>query len=337
MKILFVHSFPPGNPSTFVQQDLVLLRESYQMEETSLLQYGTMTAVLSSRTAWRQIAVSDVVVGWFGTVAAPFVLMASVLRKPTVIIAGGADVADIASIRYGFNALPWRARWLTWLGYRLASRILLFSEASRKSLLELPGMRAERAEVLYLGVDTDHFRPAGAKIPSAFSVGYVSESNLQRKGLLTFAQAAQFTPHIPYRLAGKPIETSAVRKIAAITSSNFSYLGYLDDAQLLTEYQTAKVYVQLSMHEGFGLALAEAMACECIPVVTRQGSLPEVAGDAGIYVPAQDPIAAGDAIAQALRCDAEAGRRARQHIIDRFPIDRRRAGLRAVIEAVTQR
>ena len=294
-----------------------------------------MTTVLSSRMAWRQIVVSDVVVGWFDTVAAPFVLVASVLRKPTVIIAG-ADVADIASIRYGFTALPWRAGWLTWLGYRLAPRILLFSEASRKSLSVTRDAR-RTAEVLYLGVDTDHFRPAGAKTPSVFSVGYVSESNLQRKGLLTFAQAAQFTPHIPYRLAGKPIETSAVHKIAAITSSNFSYLGYLDDAQLLKEYQTAKIYAQLSMHEGFGLALAEAMACECIPVVTQQGSLPEVAGDAGIYVPGQDPIAAGDAIAQALSCDAEAGRRARQHIIDRFPIDRRRAGLRAVIEAVTQR
>jgi len=30
------------------------------------------------------------------------------------------------------------------------------------------------------------------------------------------------------------------------------------------------------------MALAEAMCCECVPVVTKKGALPEVVGDTGL-------------------------------------------------------
>ena len=52
--------------------------------------------------------------------------------------------------------------------------------------------------------------------------------------------------------------------------------------------QNATVYVQASAHEGFGLSLAEAMACGCIPVGYNRGSIPEVIGKAGYIVPYGD-------------------------------------------------
>ena len=39
-----------------------------------------------------------------------------------------------------------------------------------------------------------------------------------------------------------------------------------------------------SIYEGFGLPVLEAMNCDCPVVTTRGGSLPEVAGDAVLYV-----------------------------------------------------
>jgi hypothetical protein len=64
-------------------------------------------------------------------------------------------------------------------------------------------------------------------------------------------------------------------------SPNVEFLGFVSDEELFSLYARASVYVQASMHEGFGLSVAEAMSAGCIPVVTRAGSLPEVVGDVG--------------------------------------------------------
>jgi len=90
---------------------------------------------------------------------------------------------------------------------------------------------------------------------------------------------------------------------------------------LLHYYQKAKVYCQLSAHESFGVALAEAMSCCCVPVVTRRYALPEVVGDAGFYVPYNDPKATAEAIRKALKSNK--GRKARERIKKYFSIKTR--------------
>jgi glycosyltransferase involved in cell wall biosynthesis len=54
-------------------------------------------------------------------------------------------------------------------------------------------------------------------------------------------------------------------------------------------YSHAEGFVFPSLYEGFGIPLLDAMACGA-PVITGTGSaLPEVAGDAALYVNPQDP------------------------------------------------
>jgi glycosyltransferase involved in cell wall biosynthesis len=67
------------------------------------------------------------------------------------------------------------------------------------------------------------------------------------------------------------------------------------------------------------------MACECVPVVTDRGAIPEVVGDAGIYVPYGDPEATAQGIRQAL--SSEKGGTARQRIEEMFTIDKREEAL----------
>ena len=61
------------------------------------------------------------------------------------------------------------------------------------------------------------------------------------------------------------------------------------------------MYCQLSYRESFGVALLEAMALGCIPVVTKNGALPEVVGDVGFYVEYGDVNKTADAISKALK------------------------------------
>lgn len=331
-RILFVHSQRPGQLASFVKQDLLLLQERYQVEELSLAITSVSRGISRSRTIWKAIARNDLVFCWFsnGLIAA----MSKILGKSMIIVGGGFDVVSIPEIDYGLQSMSRRRRWITLLGFKLADRVLLFSDSSKKHLSAALRGHTGNLQTLYLGVDSEYFKPAGEKKKQALTVGYIKEINLLRKGLQTFVETAAITPEVSYHLAGKPVDQSAVEKINTAATPNFHYLGYVNDQQLLKEYQQAKVYAQLSMHEGFGLALAEAMACECIPIVTDCGAIPEVVGDTGTYVPIQDPQATSEAIRQAIEREHTAGQHARERIISLFPISKRRNGLYKDIESI---
>ncbi|MBL7828635.1 MAG: glycosyltransferase family 4 protein [Saprospiraceae bacterium] len=79
---------------------------------------------------------------------------------------------------------------------------------------------------------------------------------------------------------------------------DIKFLGYVEELDLprLTAAALASVYVSLS--EGFGLPLIEAMACQT-PVMTSDGScLPEIAGDAALYVDPLDVLSISSGLQQ---------------------------------------
>jgi glycosyltransferase involved in cell wall biosynthesis len=89
--------------------------------------------------------------------------------------------------------------------------------------------------------------------------------------------------------------------------------------------------VQASRHEGFGLAVAEAMLAGCVPVVMNVTAMPEVVGDAGVLIDSQSPEAVAAGVRRALDLGPGAGARARERILTAFPMENRRAGLLEIV------
>ncbi|MBE9069806.1 glycosyltransferase [Leptolyngbya cf. ectocarpi LEGE 11479] len=58
----------------------------------------------------------------------------------------------------------------------------------------------------------------------------------------------------------------------------------LSDEELALAYSGAEALVYPSKYEGFGMPIAEAMACGCPVITSRNSSIPEVAGDAALYL-----------------------------------------------------
>ena len=75
-------------------------------------------------------------------------------------------------------------------------------------------------------------------------------------------------------------------------------LGHVDDMILTTLYTNASFLVMPSIYEGFGLPLIEAMNFGTPVLTSNNSSMPEVAGNAGLFVDAQDVNSITDGLHQ---------------------------------------
>lgn len=106
-------------------------------------------------------------------------------------------------------------------------------------------------------------------------------------------------------------------------NDNVRFLGMRHDVPNLMS--AADVFVLPSAWEGFGLVVAEAMACERVVVATDCGGVREVLGDIGYLVKPRDSKALSEALQTALQLPAvqcaTLGNAARQRVIDKYSLD----------------
>jgi glycosyltransferase involved in cell wall biosynthesis len=248
---------------------------------------------------FRGVLWADIVYSWWANLNAVFtVLFSALLRKKSIVVVGGYEVAYVPEINYGTLLFPTGRLEVKFI-LRHASKIIAISESSKNGILRFA--TPKNLKLVYNGVDTKKFSPSGTKENSVITVvKTVSPATVEIKRLDTFLKASVYLPDVKFILVGE-ISSGLRDSLKKLGGSNVEFTGYLDPEALLAYYQKAKVYCQLSTHESFGVALAEAMACGCVPVVTRKYSLPEIVGDTGFYVPYNDPEATAEAIEKALR------------------------------------
>src|SRR3954453_5269088 len=173
MRILFVYS----RPRSFVDIDLALLRERWDVEEWAQPgRYANPLAVL------RAVRRADLVFGWFASWHTfwPFTF-ARLLRKPSLLVTGGFDTANVPEIGYGYQQGGGRRRLARWI-IRSATKLVTNSQYTRDEVIRNTGVSGDDVTVVYHGVpDVFGGSPDGARDPLALTVSNVAWLALERK------------------------------------------------------------------------------------------------------------------------------------------------------------
>jgi glycosyltransferase involved in cell wall biosynthesis len=327
-RILYVHS----RKASFVAIDRDILAARYEIDD--LYQPGRVPNPLKTI---KGVAKADLVFGWFASwhTFLP-VTLAWLLRKPSVLIIGGFDTANMPDIGYGYQQgglRRWASRWIM----RRAGRLVTNSEYSRSEIERNTPIPPSAVTVIHHGVP-DPFGPptAAERERMALTVGHLVRTTLEQKGHRPFVAAAALLPDVRFVFVGR-WHDDAIKELRAIAGDNVEFTGWLSDEELRETYRRAAVYVQASRHEGFGLAVAEAMLAGCVPVVMGVTAMPEVVGDAGVVIDSQRPDAVAAGVNRALELGPEAGLRARERILQTFPMEKRREGILRVVGEALER
>lgn len=199
-----------------------------------------------------------------------------------------------------------------------AAHIMISRNSARDLERMFPIVPPDSTAVAYCGVG-DAFRPAdksevdafrarnGIDRPYLLMVGERSGYQGYKNGLLLF-RALALRPELARDLTvlcvggAKEIEP-AFRALAP--SARIPRLR-LNDDELRLAYAGAEALIYPSRYEGFGMPVVEAMACGCPVITCANSSIPEVAGDAALFVGEDDAAAMADAIAAARARDRRA-------------------------------
>lgn len=253
------------------------------------------------------------------------------------------------------EAHPWRQRayldWSTRWSARASRALLADSAATRDDLVRLYGTDPAKITVVYPGYDESLRRvddPAAlARVRAQYGIegDYVlhvgtlhPRKNLARL-IEAFGQLQDSFPGLRLVLAGARgwLAGPILERVRALGLDDRVVLpGYVAAGDLAALLSGARAYAFPSLYEGFGFPALEAQACGVPLVAARASSLPEVAGDAAIYV---DPLSVDDitrglrlALSDATLC-AELVARGAQNLC-RFSWARAAAEVLAVLDAL---
>jgi glycosyltransferase involved in cell wall biosynthesis len=205
-------------------------------------------------------------------------------------------VHDLAFERYPEAYAPGALAYLrltTRWAERRCPRLITVSEATARDLVELHGVDRRRIVVVPLAGSSPE-RPVvklaarrrvaalGVDRPYVLHVGRVEP----RKNQLTALAAVERLPDLLLVSAGPIVDQGVAGRLRA--SDRSRVLGRVSEEDLEALYGAAQALVFPSLYEGFGLPVLEAMR-RGLPVVTAAvSSLPEVGGEAALYV--DDPL-----------------------------------------------
>src|SRR3954451_6953369 len=204
------------------------------------------------------------------------------------------------------------------IGIRRAAALLAVSEWTRQDLVRLfPRAAAKTSVVLEAAAvpdevsDPDALRQRlGLARPFALSVGTLEPRKNIGRLVAAWAQLPEDlrASHTLALVGPQGWELNEVLAPIRSSSDDVRITGFVSEPDLAALYRSCSAFVYPSLYEGFGLPVLEAMLQGAPVVSSRSSSLPEVGGDAVVYVDPLDVAGMATTIERVLRDSEEQAR-----------------------------
>lgn len=231
-----------------------------------------------------------------------------------------AQVSAVVSSRHLDDIFRYRSRWRRinrWLWRRIDAGIAI-SAAMKRFALETEEAPADKVSIVLYGMEyrwrsdddiassRDQLRTELNLPPDAQVLGMASRL-VEQKGIPYALEALRRIrsdfPRAHLVIAGDGEKAGELRRLASMLgiADRVCWLGWREDAaDLMAAFD---IFLLPSLHEGFGLALLEAMARRVPIIASRIGAIPEVVvdGETGILVEARNVDQLAEAMARLLK------------------------------------
>ncbi len=170
--------------------------------------------------------------------------------------------------------------WLT-LPVAKAKYITAISEATKRDILKYTGCDAGKVSVIPVAVD-EMYQPVPKQFneacPRLLQIGTAANKNVER--LIQAIRGIECTLVIIGRLSESQVKCLSDNGVTYINRMNLS------QQEIYEEYINADIVTFVSTFEGFGMPIIEANCVERPVIAGNNSSMPEVGGDAALYVDA---------------------------------------------------
>lgn len=263
--------------------------------------------------------------------------------KQVYIVAAGTDCVSFPEINYGNFAKPFMA-FSSRITYRNCTLVLPVyrtlmhaeytyfpSKIKKQGIYPLSGEKPPFIEVQY-GYDSELWRPISEieRIKKSFiTVAFDAQEKkiFTLKGIDIFLKLSKKMPDCLFTIVGVTGEWNHEKP------ENLTILPAQNREQLNHLFSQHTFYCQLSISEGFPNALAEAMLCGCIPIVSNISAMPEIVKECGIVLQQKDENKLTELAREAFSQDLEMlATKSREKIIRDYPLGRR---INELLEAIS--
>lgn len=190
-------------------------------------------------------------------------------------------------------------RWCSWASRQPGARWIVNSEHTRKDAIAIARLYSDQVQVVNLCADEIFFKPpVPAKVESTLAdLGikqpyFLCVNTLNpRKNHLRLLEAWQegdFAKHgWTLVLVGHAASNSLVERLQAGEFVGVIWLGYVPRIQQVELYYGCEAVLYPSLYEGFGMPVAEAIACGKALLVSHRSPMADIAGEGAVLV---DPL-----------------------------------------------
>jgi len=187
----------------------------------------------------------------------------------------------------------------------ISKKIIADSKSTKKDIISFFKTDPRKVDVVYLAADGTFKTLSSDRIDKNILKKYkidkkyiLSVGTIEpRKNIITLIKAfnhlKQKKESFDYKLViagrtGWKSEDTYMERDKSPSREDILFIGRVPDSDLVQIYNQAELFVYPSLFEGFGLPPLEAMSCGLPIIASKNSSLDEVIGDAGILIPAED-------------------------------------------------